>query len=55
MKSLRLLEELSPDAVNAVLNNEEGDFFLVIKNLIHVPGLLDNLYADVKHFVATQH
>lgn len=50
MRSLRLLEKMSPDAVDAVLNNEEGDFFFAIKKLVHVPGLLVNLYADVKIF-----
>ena len=55
MRSLRLSEQTSPDAVEAGLNNKEGDIFLVTKKFLHIHGLLDDAYSVVLFYVATQH
>lgn len=47
MRSLRLLKEVSPDAVEAGLNNEESNISLASKKLPHTAALPDNVYFGI--------
>lgn len=46
---------MSPHAVEAELNNGQGKVFLATKKVLHILGLLDNVYSGILFCVTIQH